>query len=100
MSGNGDDGTLVNGVTYDPNNDGSLNFDGVDDYIRNNRISNVTTTGQYSLSAWVHKTSNSEGAVIQNSNSGNDRNGLSIVNTTAIIGYYDTNWHGKSGLSH
>jgi len=33
LSGNGNDGTLVNGVGYDSTNNGSMVFDGVDDYI-------------------------------------------------------------------
>jgi len=33
LSGNGNDGTLVNGVGYDSVNNGSMVFDGVDDYV-------------------------------------------------------------------
>jgi prepilin-type N-terminal cleavage/methylation domain-containing protein len=34
LSGNGNNGTLVNGVGYNPANGGSLVFDGVDDYVQ------------------------------------------------------------------
>ena len=33
LSGNGNDGTLVNGPTFDSGNNGSIIFDGVDDYV-------------------------------------------------------------------
>jgi len=33
LSGNGNDGTLVNGVTKIPDNKGIMSFDGIDDYI-------------------------------------------------------------------
>ena len=33
LSGNGNNGTLVNGVGYDSDNGGSLSFDGVNDYV-------------------------------------------------------------------
>ena len=42
QSGNSNDGTLVNGVSYDINDGGSLVFDGINDYIR-------TTVGLGSL---------------------------------------------------
>lgn len=35
LSGNGNNGTLVNGVGYDSGNGGSLVFDGVNDYVSN-----------------------------------------------------------------
>jgi len=36
LSGNGNTGTLVNGVGYDSGNGGALSFDGVDDYVNLN----------------------------------------------------------------
>jgi hypothetical protein len=33
LSGNGNDGTLVNGPTFDSGNLGSISFDGIDDYV-------------------------------------------------------------------
>jgi len=42
LSGNGNNGTLVNGVGFNGDNGGSLVFDGVNDY--------VTTTGMYNFS--------------------------------------------------
>jgi len=39
LSGNGNDGSLVNGVGYNSGNLGSLSFDGVDDYIQGTNVS-------------------------------------------------------------
>ena len=47
LSGNGNDGTLINGVAYSADNKGSLVFDGVNDYIYSNISSNSSS---YSLS--------------------------------------------------
>jgi len=38
LRGNGNDGTLVNGVGYDSANNGSMVFDGVDDSIQSSNL--------------------------------------------------------------
>ena len=43
LSGNGNNGTLVNGVGFDSGNGGSLTFDGVNDYVNCGNILNFTT---------------------------------------------------------
>jgi hypothetical protein len=55
LSGNGNNGTLVNGVGYNSGNGGSLSFDGVNDYAT---VSNNITpgTGDFAVSVWVYKT--------------------------------------------
>lgn len=50
LSGQGNDGTLVNGVGYSSNDGGYLIFDGVNDYVNNGAI---TTGGKITVSAWV-----------------------------------------------
>jgi hypothetical protein len=54
LSGNGNTGTLINGVGYNGGNSGSLVFDGVDDYINvGNSISNSNFgNNNFSLGAW------------------------------------------------
>jgi hypothetical protein len=59
LSGNGNNGTLVNGVGYNSSNLGSLVFDGVDKYVTNNSssftIANdlfADTNGSWTVSAW------------------------------------------------
>jgi hypothetical protein len=52
LSGNGNTGTLVNGVGYNSDNGGSLSFDGVDDV--------VTTTSEFTtLEMWIYDTRSS-----------------------------------------
>lgn len=53
LGGNDDDGTLVNGVSYDSANGGSLEFDGINDYVD---FGNSVTNGQIdiSVSCWCY----------------------------------------------
>ena len=53
LSGNGNNGTLVNGVGYSGDNLGSLSFDGVNDYIN---IGNIGSPQQFTCSFWVNPT--------------------------------------------
>jgi len=54
LSGNGNNGTLVNGVGYSGDNLGSLSFDGVDDYVTS---SFTFTAGQaVTISGWLYST--------------------------------------------
>ncbi len=54
LSGNGNNGTLVNGVGYNSSNLGSLVFDGVDDFIT---LSFATTSGQaVTYAGWLYST--------------------------------------------
>jgi len=58
LSGNGNNGTLVNGVGYSGNNFGSLSFDGVDDYLTTaNSTSDFSFgTGDFSIEFWINST--------------------------------------------
>jgi hypothetical protein len=53
LSGNGNNGTLVNGVGYSGDNFGSLSFDGVDDYVD----CLAQSSGSFTQSGWI-KTNN------------------------------------------
>jgi hypothetical protein len=54
LSGNGNNGTLVNGVGYNSGNLGSLVFDGSNDYV--SFTSNPPLTNQISVDVWVNLT--------------------------------------------
>jgi hypothetical protein len=57
ISGNGNNGTLVNGPTFSSSNGGNIVFDGTDDYVDNvgsvSSFSFIQNTGIYTISAWV-----------------------------------------------
>jgi len=58
LSGNGNNGTLVNGVGYNSGNGGSLVFDGTNDYISFNSLTTsslgLTTSSGATLSCWLN----------------------------------------------
>lgn len=55
LSGNGNNGTLVNGVAFDSGNGGSLVFDGINDYV-NCGNSSLLSSSNITFSAWVKRT--------------------------------------------
>jgi hypothetical protein len=57
MSGNGNNGTLVNGPGYSSQNGGSIVFDGSNDYVNCGNILNFERTNSFSISCWVNMTS-------------------------------------------
>ena len=66
LSGNGNNGTLVNGVGYDSGDGGALSFDGVNDYVTLVSNSNFSFgTGDFTIECWVWRNgSQSENAGI------------------------------------
>jgi len=64
ISGNGNNGTLTNGPTFNSNNGGSIVFDGVNDYFTTAMSSSLNdyTTGTspiFTICNWVYLTANS-----------------------------------------
>lgn len=65
LSGNGNDGTLVNGPTFDKDSgNGSLGFDGVDDYISYGSLLDVGNT--FTLNFWIKPTTNTRQTIFSN----------------------------------
>jgi len=52
LSGNGNNGTLINGVGYNSANGGYLIFDGVNDYVTTTGMSNFSYTNGITVSVW------------------------------------------------
>jgi hypothetical protein len=79
LSGNGNNGTLINGPTFDSGNNGSIVFDGVDDYVNINNENNLTVS-VISVCAWVKPDINlmNPFANIANKLTGNSENGWSL----------------------
>ena len=57
LSGNDNNGTLVNGVGYSIDNKGAMLFDGINDYVLNPYSPILTTGDSYSQSCWFRTTS-------------------------------------------
>jgi hypothetical protein len=57
VSGNGNNGTLVNGVGYNSDNLGSLSFDQINDNVNLGNVS--LSTSSLSVSAWIYDTDTS-----------------------------------------
>jgi len=53
LSGNGNNGTLVNGVGYNSGNGGALSFDGVNDNVTTGKVL-VPRTGQFHIEGWCY----------------------------------------------
>ena len=82
LSGNGNDGTLVNGVGYSSDNNGSLDFDGSNDYV-NTGLGNYSDD-EISLSAWFNTSITSGTRTIIG------RGGINTLNEIDLIfGYAD-----------
>ena len=52
ISKTGDNGTLVNGPTFDSANNGSIVFDGVDDYVNFSELTPANTLNTFSFGLW------------------------------------------------
>ena len=88
LSGNGNNGTLVNSVGYNSGNLGSLTFDGVSAYIS---VSGSITTSAATFIAWINRNGNQvnyAGIVYCRSNF---VSGMEFFGTTNKIGY---TWNG------
>jgi hypothetical protein len=59
LSGAGNNGTLINGVSYSSSNMGTFVFDGVDDYINAGNDASINFgTGNFTVSAWFKRATN------------------------------------------
>ena len=53
LSGNNNNGTLVNNPTFDPANGGSIVFDGTNDYVNCGNASNLKFTNNFTINMWL-----------------------------------------------
>ena len=71
VSGNGNNGTLTNGPTFNSSNGGSIVFDGVDDCVLVNSNANILSKTAYTKTAWFYTTSfGTNNNIISGGNSG------------------------------
>ena len=57
LSGNGNNGTLINGPTFNSGNGGSIVFDGVNDYVTGFNSISINTTSSFAIEFWFNLTS-------------------------------------------
>ena len=82
LSGNGNNGTMINGVTYNAANGGVMSFDGVNDYVNTSNISQLDYNSPMTISAWINPTNfTSFRAIISNSNPPTSHRGVSLFAT-------------------
>ena len=92
LSGNGNNGTLVNGPTFNSDNLGSIEFDGVDDYAEF-PPQPISWNSMYSFGAWVYlEGSGGRQTVFRRTTSSSNRNSL-MINPTFV---QFTTWNGST----
>lgn len=55
LSGNGNNGTLTNGPTFNSSNGGSIVFDGVDDFVLCPKQNTLVNTTRFTIGAWMKR---------------------------------------------
>ena len=76
LSGNGNNGVLTNGPTFDSANGGSISFDGVNDYVDCGDNYITKPTGDMSISYWF-----------KGKSSNNNASGIGTNGTSGLRGY-------------
>ncbi len=89
ISRGGNNGTLVNGPTYNSANGGSIVFDGVDDYV--NCGSGVITTTTITVNAWIKLNINNDYQHVVDSSSNTWH--LAILNNGKAYFYDGSTYH-------
>ena len=89
LSGSGNNGTLVNGPTFNSANNGSISFDGVDDFVNCGNPS--LSVGKITVSAWVKINAGSSFQHIVDSSS--DSWHLAILNDNRPYFYNGSTYH-------
>ena len=108
LSGNGNNGTLVNGVGYNSGNGGSLGFDATDDYVsETSSLSDTFWQGNWTASFWVNfdilstVSSGSEDKPLVHHGVNGTRTGLHLTqrNTRIHFGLFSDDLQGTKVLS-
>ena len=85
ISGNGNNGTLTNGPTYNSANNGSIVFDGVNDYIQMAVNTNQLVSTNVTISVWFNTDINTQQMMIGNADTSNTRFYVSINNRSGVL---------------
>ena len=89
LSGNGNNGTLINGPTFNGANGGSIVFDGSNDYV-DCGSSFAFGTGPFTISVWYKVTNNNTNySIVWSSGGGSNGEGVLTANySNAVANYY------------
>jgi hypothetical protein len=91
ISGNGNNGTLTNGPTFNSDNGGAIVFDGVDDYVDTLTLSSGSAISSYTFSVWLNPSTTAFNALQRgNDGAGNGWSLLAGVDTQYRVGIVTT----------
>ena len=101
LSGNGNTGTLVNGVGYTADNGGALTFDGVNDYVEvSTRNTNLEfqPTQAFSVFVWIYNLTDGQGAIVSNMVGSSSYPGWDLWRNSGgtIAGHVISSWSGNA----
>jgi hypothetical protein len=94
LSGNVNNGTLVNGVGYGADNKGSMVFDGVNDYVV---ISNITTSKSCSICLWFKDNTPNAWSDVFTFQTGADQTASRLEKHGVVANQY--NWYNQGFVS-
>jgi hypothetical protein len=100
LSGNGNDGTLVNGVGYSSADGGSLSFDGTNDYVS---IPNVATSKDCTICLWFKENNTGDWTELFTFQTGSDSTSTKVEATNVANEYKSYNGgfvHGTTLFYH
>ena len=95
LTGNFNNGTLINGPTFDSNNGGSIVFDGTDDYVNIPNASSLSmaSTNQVTVDIWVYPIGNGISSTREFLNKRNN-------DATTYVSYGVSWYSGDSGVTN
>lgn len=85
LSGNGNDGTLTNGPTFDSDNGGSIVVDGVDDYLTLPDIDTYSSTAKFTVEGVVRAIGGNWGRIFTNGSNGIPGGASGFINIDLLI---------------
>jgi hypothetical protein len=93
LSGNGNNGTLVNGVGYNSDNKGSMVFDGINDYAE---ISDFNLGNTFTFSCWINTNTTQTAMLFIRGNNANNK-GVYLSMSSNDPGYLRAGGNNSNG---
>ena len=100
MSGNTNNGTLVNGPIFNSDNGGSILFDGTNDYAKTNTTLNLSNTNKISIEVWLKFTATPTQLIAEHSTNFNANNAFILdINELGGTGSFQFSDNGPGGYN-